>query len=157
MRCILNLCVNFHNGSETWADIFFKREKKNVNLEYNKYKLHTAFDETKTRPQFLHFILALHVCSAAVRPTMELCFSNTFQLKWLDQPFDSSSGCVKYCIVYCEGTSKHFKQNTEVGDWTWGWRVKKQINLKKTFFKKPHLRLIKKKYYRFLERASEVI
>lgn len=43
MRCIWNLCVNFHNGSKTWADIFFK----NVNLEYNKYKLRTAFDETK--------------------------------------------------------------------------------------------------------------
>lgn len=49
MRCaILNLCVNFHNGSKTWADIFFK----NVNLEYNKYKLRTAFDETK-RPSHL--------------------------------------------------------------------------------------------------------
>lgn len=23
MRCILNLCVNFHNGSKKWADGFF--------------------------------------------------------------------------------------------------------------------------------------
>lgn len=52
MRCILNLCVNFHNGSETWADVVFF----NVNLEYNKYKLRTAFDETQASVPPVHFV-----------------------------------------------------------------------------------------------------
>lgn len=34
---------------------FLKKTTKHVNLEYNKYKLRTAFDETKRSSHLLHF------------------------------------------------------------------------------------------------------
>lgn len=56
-RDVYWICASkFHNGSKTWADLFFKKKTtKHVNLEYNKYKLRTAFDETKRSSHLLHF------------------------------------------------------------------------------------------------------